>query len=222
MEAGLNRRDLFKALTAAAFTTLQLPAAEPNAPLFFTKEQFALLDTLTELIIPTDAHSPGAHQAGVAAFIDRTVAESFRPEDKTSWRNGLAAIDELSRKMHDNRLSSKAANTIKRLCSPSSPAPKSIPRRPRRNSSLSLRRRPRSRITRLLSASTRTLNTRGTSFSSSLSDMTPPSPAAKRRLVSADKKSPSRRACVAGRFLRRSGSPPYHSLYSGWGIDARP
>lgn len=95
MEA-LNRRDLFKALTAAAFTTLQLPAAEPGAPLFFTKPEFALLDTLTELIIPTDGHSPGAHDAGVAAFIDRMTAEAFLAEDKDSWRKGLAAIDALS------------------------------------------------------------------------------------------------------------------------------
>ncbi len=96
MDANLNRRDLFKVLTAAAFTTLQLPAAEPNAPLFFTKEEFALLDALTDLIVPTDAHSPGAHDAGVAAFIDRSVAEAFRAEDKTSWRKGLSSMNELS------------------------------------------------------------------------------------------------------------------------------
>jgi Gluconate 2-dehydrogenase subunit 3 len=96
MEAILNRRDLFKALTAAAFTTLQLPAAEPGAPLFFTKDEFALLDVLTDLMIPTDDHSPGAHDAGVAPYIDRTVAEAFLAEDKTSWRKGLAAMDQFS------------------------------------------------------------------------------------------------------------------------------
>ena len=101
MEAALNRRELLKAFTAAAFTTLQLPAADPNAPLFFTRDQFALLDTLTELLIPTDEHSPGAHEAGVAAYIDRAVAEAFLPEEKTSWRKGLASLDELSRSMHD-------------------------------------------------------------------------------------------------------------------------
>ena len=99
MDTNLNRRDLFKVVTAAAFTTLQLPAAEPNAPLYFTKEEFALLDALTDLIIPTDEHSPGAREAGVAAFIDRSVAEAFLPEDKTSWRKGLAGINELSQTM---------------------------------------------------------------------------------------------------------------------------
>jgi hypothetical protein len=97
VEANLNRRDLFKLLgVGAAFTTLQLPAAEPGAPLFFTKQEFALLDALTELIIPSDDHSPGAHAAGVAPYIDRTVAEAFLPENKDSWRKGLAAMDELA------------------------------------------------------------------------------------------------------------------------------
>lgn len=96
MESGLHRRDLLKVLGAAAFTTLQLPAADTNAPLYFTPKEFALLDALTELIVPADDHSPGAHAAGVAAYIDRTVAEAFLPEDKTSWRKGLAAIDQES------------------------------------------------------------------------------------------------------------------------------
>ncbi len=100
MDMVLHRRDLLKALTAAAFTTLQLPAAEPNAPLFFTKKEFALLDALTNLIVPTDEHSPGAHEAGVAEYIDRSVAEAFLPEEKTSWRKGLASIDEKSRLMY--------------------------------------------------------------------------------------------------------------------------
>lgn len=100
MESGLHRRDLLKALTAAAFTPLQLPAADPTAPLFFSKKEFALLDALTELLVPADEHSPGAHEAGVAAYIDRTVAEAFLPENKTSWRTGLASIEEQSKQMH--------------------------------------------------------------------------------------------------------------------------
>ena len=80
---------------------LALSAPEPGAPLFFTKEEFATLDVLTELIVPTDDHSPGAHDAGVASFIDKTVAEAFLPEDKTSWRKGLAAVNQVSHSMFD-------------------------------------------------------------------------------------------------------------------------
>jgi hypothetical protein len=98
MGAVLDRRDVLKILTAsAAFAgPLQLTAREPDKPLYFTKDEFTLLDRLTELIIPQDAHSPGAHAAGVAAFIDRTVAETFLPEDKQSWNRGLAEVDRLS------------------------------------------------------------------------------------------------------------------------------
>jgi gluconate 2-dehydrogenase gamma chain len=101
MTPDLNRRDLLKLLSLAGFAApLALPAPEPGAPLFFTKDEFALLDTLTELIVPADDHSPGAHDAGVAAYIDKTVAEAFLPEDKTSWRKGLASVNHLSQSMH--------------------------------------------------------------------------------------------------------------------------
>jgi hypothetical protein len=97
MDVPFLRRDLLKLLGATAVTgTLQLSAAEPGAPLFFTKDEFALLDALAELIIPADSHSPGARAAGAAIFIDKSVAEAFLPEEKQSWRGGLALINELS------------------------------------------------------------------------------------------------------------------------------
>lgn len=101
MSSELNRRDLLKLVSAAAFAApLALAAAEPGAPLYFTKDEFALLDTLTELIIPADDHSPGAHGAGVASFIDKITAEAFLPEDKMSWRNGLASVNKMSQSSH--------------------------------------------------------------------------------------------------------------------------
>jgi hypothetical protein len=98
VDAYFLRRDLLKLFGSAAITgTLQLTAAELGAPLFFTKDEFALLDALTDLIIPADSHSPGARAAGAAVYIDKTVAEAFLPEDKQSWRKGLASVDALSR-----------------------------------------------------------------------------------------------------------------------------
>jgi gluconate 2-dehydrogenase gamma chain len=98
MEAGLSRRELFQFLSAAtAFSALQLSAAEPDAPLFFSKDDFATLELITEILIPADDHSPGAHEAGVAKYIDRMVAEAFDPEEKSNWEQGLALINELSR-----------------------------------------------------------------------------------------------------------------------------
>ena len=76
-------------------------AAKQKAPLFFTPEEFKLVDELTELIIPADEHSPGAREAGVTAYIDARLAESFEPKPKTEWREGLKNIDKLSTEMHD-------------------------------------------------------------------------------------------------------------------------
>ena len=101
MSTELNRRDLLKLISVAAFAApLALPAPDPGAPLYFTKDEFQLLDTLTELIIPTDDHSPGAHAAGVAVYIDKITAEAFLPQDKESWRKGLATVNSLSQSMY--------------------------------------------------------------------------------------------------------------------------
>jgi Gluconate 2-dehydrogenase subunit 3 len=86
----MTRRELIQLLASVPL----LAAAEPGKPLFFTLDEFALLDALTELIIPTDKHSPGARAAGVAAFIDRVTAEAFPGEEKTSWQDGLRKIEE--------------------------------------------------------------------------------------------------------------------------------
>jgi len=72
------------------------PAASPAAPKFFTPQELALVTTISDMIIPTDARSPGAKAAGVPAFIDLMVSESSQ-ETKTLWRDGLAAVERMSR-----------------------------------------------------------------------------------------------------------------------------
>jgi hypothetical protein len=66
------------------------------APKFFTPQELALVTTISDMIIPTDAHSPGAKAAGVPAFIDLMVSESSQ-ETRTLWRDGLAAVERMSR-----------------------------------------------------------------------------------------------------------------------------
>jgi hypothetical protein len=68
---------------------------QPSKAKFFKPEQMALIATISELIIPTDDHSPGAIAAEVPEFTDLMVSES--PADtKSLWTNGLAAMDKLS------------------------------------------------------------------------------------------------------------------------------
>jgi hypothetical protein len=107
----LTRRELIKlgASAAIAATLIGLDAssvaqaAQDKAPLFFTKDEFALVDELTELIIPTDDHSPGARAAQVASYIDFRLSESFEDQPKTMWRDGLKLIEQLSQEMHGKR-----------------------------------------------------------------------------------------------------------------------
>ncbi len=96
----VTRRDMLK-ITAGTVVAISgaLDAAQAR-PLFFTPAEFALVDELTELIIPADDHSPGARAARVAAFIDARLAESIEPAPRETWRDGLKRVEALSQEMH--------------------------------------------------------------------------------------------------------------------------
>lgn len=107
-ENELSRRELLRLGASAAIAVAvsgldpktRVQAAQGKAPLFFTKDEFALVDELTELIIPADDHSPGARAALVAGYIDFRLSESFEEGPKTLWRDGLKLIERLSQEMH--------------------------------------------------------------------------------------------------------------------------
>jgi hypothetical protein len=69
---------------------------------FFDAADMALLDELTEMIIPQDEHSGGARAAGVAAYIDGRLAE-YDPsipdlrEERERWKAGLALVNVVAR-----------------------------------------------------------------------------------------------------------------------------
>jgi gluconate 2-dehydrogenase gamma chain len=65
-------------------------------PLFFTAAEYALLERLTSIIIPTD-ESPGAAEAGVAEFID--VMSSRDPDLEHNFRTGLEWLNAHSKKL---------------------------------------------------------------------------------------------------------------------------
>jgi hypothetical protein len=64
---------------------------------FFTPEENELADQLAEVIIPADAHSPGAHEARVSLFADLMVATS-NGDVKAQWRDGLRLFQETAAK----------------------------------------------------------------------------------------------------------------------------
>ena len=100
----LTRRAVLKAGAAAATTVtatrlsaFTLPADGPRA---LTREQFAVLEELTEILIPADEHSGGARAAGVAAYIDTMLAEEFDASTKTSFVSGLALVSSMAQQRH--------------------------------------------------------------------------------------------------------------------------
>lgn len=105
----LTRREALRLAAAAAAGPLvpraaRAQVADAPAPLlagrFFSAPEMALLDELTELIIPADEHSGGARAAQVAAYIDATLAE-YDPEipdlreAREKWKAGLAGLLDL-------------------------------------------------------------------------------------------------------------------------------
>jgi len=107
-DVSLTRREIIKlgagAAMAAAITaqagTVVANAGQGKNLLFFTKEEFALVDELTELIIPADDHSPGARAALVADYIDFSLSDSPDEKPRILWRDGLKLIDQISQEMN--------------------------------------------------------------------------------------------------------------------------
>src|SRR6266403_2999404 len=110
-------------LPAVAAETLQTETA-PAAPQakgaeakpaarFFNPAQHALVDELSETIVPADSHSGGAKAARVADYIDQVLRESFDETQKALWREGLRLIDAMSR--HYNGKSFVNANPEDRV-----------------------------------------------------------------------------------------------------------
>ena len=92
----ISRRNMIAATAAA----LVVPWDKVGSVRFLTPAEYALLDELSELIIPTDAHSPGARAAGVAGYIDARLAESLEPDWQARWRAGLQAVEALPRELN--------------------------------------------------------------------------------------------------------------------------
>ncbi len=108
----MERRTALKIIALGAMTSrLAALGAEPRCAMpegtawtpadyklqFFTPAQNELVDQLAEMIIPADAHSPGAHAAQVSLFADLMVATS---EDavKAQWQEGLRLFQEAAAK----------------------------------------------------------------------------------------------------------------------------
>jgi hypothetical protein len=90
---------------SAEFYTRWLSAA-PNEyrPVFFGPEDFEALESITEILIPTD-ETPGAKDARCAQFIDFVLDAStgYAPETQTRWRVAMSALEKAGFHKADRR-----------------------------------------------------------------------------------------------------------------------
>jgi hypothetical protein len=73
-------------------------AAKPAPLKFFTEAENRLLIEMSERIIPKDERSGGAKEARVSEYIDM-IANIANEQTKKDWRDGIAAINKMSRDM---------------------------------------------------------------------------------------------------------------------------
>jgi Gluconate 2-dehydrogenase subunit 3 len=72
------------------------PSETRSSARFFTPTQHALVEELSETIIPADSHSGGAKAAKVADYIEQVLSQTTDDNQKSTWREGLRLIDLMS------------------------------------------------------------------------------------------------------------------------------
>jgi Gluconate 2-dehydrogenase subunit 3 len=88
-------------LPIPAMGQTETPVTEPHAKphqvktgaRFFTPAQHALVEELSETIIPADSHSGGAKAAKVADYIEQVLRETTDDNQKQVWHEGLRLIE---------------------------------------------------------------------------------------------------------------------------------
>jgi gluconate 2-dehydrogenase gamma chain len=77
-------------------------------PRFFSKEEYATIERLTEMILPSDG-TPGAREAGVAEFVDFIGFSD--PSAQYAMRYGLTWLDAYARERHGQPFPALPADT---------------------------------------------------------------------------------------------------------------
>ena len=132
----MKRRETLKALSLSSFGLAAMPSSDlvaaPPAPKpiqkttpgryadelvrdaklfaekFFTDEELKTLNVLSDIIIPADAKSGSASQAGVPAFIEFMVKD--KPEMQTPFRGGMRWLDNICVKRYGKSFVNCAKN----------------------------------------------------------------------------------------------------------------
>lgn len=105
----MKRRDFLKASSAAALAAgLPLPNAQPTGDSdrnarTFNHDQWSVIETVQDHLLPSEPESPGARDVQAAAYLDVTLSDpKFDPEIKDFVLKGIGWLDEIARERKDN------------------------------------------------------------------------------------------------------------------------
>lgn len=99
----MNRRNALKGIglsigytltTSTVVSMLQSCKTEEKLwePVFFTKDESAVITKLIDLILPSTQKTPGALDVNVPEFIDTFIFKTYNIKQQKKYRDGLAAI----------------------------------------------------------------------------------------------------------------------------------
>ena len=83
-------------------------AAKVATTTTFSAGDIATLDEVADTILPDTAKSPGAKAAKTGAFMALMVNDTYTPDDQKVFRDGLAALDEASKKANGGKTFAEA------------------------------------------------------------------------------------------------------------------
>jgi len=95
----LSRRTLIAGAALVPIAALA-PAAPTSGQSVFSVAERKTLEAFAGRLVPNDELGPGAVECGAVNYIDQALAGALADE-KTSFLQGLAALDAYSRKAHD-------------------------------------------------------------------------------------------------------------------------
>jgi len=105
----MERRSALKLMAVGLGVLTQRLNGQQTDLQFFTQGQHDLIDRLSEMIIPADERSGGAHEAEIGVFIDAVVAAS-PADEQAAWKQGVAAVEaEAQRRFGSSFLAASSA-----------------------------------------------------------------------------------------------------------------
>jgi len=97
----MKRRDFLKGTSAAAMAAgLPVAAADPAgaaAGATFNRDQWAVIESVQDHLLPSEPDAPGAREVRAAAYLDRALADpGFDPDVKDFVLEGIGWLNEIS------------------------------------------------------------------------------------------------------------------------------